>query len=91
MISASHDLYRQQRLRCGFPPKELHAPNDTSQPLNLANGDRVLVDILSDQSEQPQKGEELETATQGESSSSSSLTTFTESEEAVAVSELLIL
>ena len=52
----SHDLYRQQRLQCGFPPRELYHPSDSSQPLNLANGDRVLVDLISDQSEQPQKG-----------------------------------
>ena len=76
-------LYRQQRLRCGFPPRELHAPSDISQPLNLANGDRVLVDIIPDQSEQPQKGEELEAAAQEDSSSHS---TSSESEEA-AISE----
>ena len=69
MISLSHDQYRQQRLRCGFPPRELHAPSDSSQPLNLANGDRVLVDIISDQSEQPQKREELEAAPQEDNSS----------------------
>ena len=78
MIYTSHDLYRQQRLRCGFPPRELHAPSDTSQPLNLANGDRVLVDVISDQSEQPQKGEELEAAAQENTSSHS---TASEAEE----------
>ena len=76
----SHDLCRQQRLRCGFPPRELHAPSDSSQPLNLANGDRVLVDIISDQSEQPQRREELESTAQEDNSQS----TFSESEEVAA-------
>ena len=49
----------------------MHAPSDINQPLNLANGDRVLVDIVSDQSEQPQKGEELETAAQEDTSTHS--------------------
>lgn len=82
MIPMYHMIsYRQQRLRCGFPPRELHAPSDSSQPLNLANGDRVLVDIISDQSEQPQKGQELEAAAQDDSSSQS---VSSESEEATA-------
>ena len=59
----------------------LHAPSDSSQPLNLANGDRILVDIISDQSEQPQKGEELEATPQEDNSSHSSPS---ESEEAAA-------
>lgn len=64
--------HRLQRLRCGFPPRELHPPSDASQPLNLANGDRVLVDIISDQSEQPSKREELEATAQDESTQSNS-------------------
>ena len=86
MIS-SHDLHRQQKLRCGFPPRELHPPTDTSQPLNLASGDKILVDIISDQSEQPQKREELEAAPQEDSSSHS---TSSESEEAAA-SEFIVM
>ena len=84
----SYDLHRQQKLRCGFPPKELHPPTDVSQPLNLANGDRVLVDVISDQSEQPQKGEELEAIAQEESSSHS---TSSESEELATASEFVIM
>ena len=28
-----------QRLHCGFPPRGLHPPSDSSQPLHLTNGD----------------------------------------------------
>ena len=81
MIYMYHVISIGNRLRCCFPPRELYPPNVSSQPLNLANGDRVLLDIVSDQSEQPQKGEELETAAQGESSNQ---LTSSESEEAAA-------
>ncbi len=38
----------QQRLRSGFPPKELLPElGDPSLPVNLANGERVSVDILA--------------------------------------------
>ena len=82
-----HMIYRQQKLRCGFPPRELHPPSDSSQPLNLANGDRVLVDVISDQSVQPEKGEELESVPQEESSSQS---TLSESEDVAATSIKLL-
>lgn len=36
----------RQKLRSGFPPRELHPPSDPSQPVALANGERVSVDIL---------------------------------------------
>ena len=29
---------QHQRLHCGFPSRGLHPPSDSSQPLNLTNG-----------------------------------------------------
>lgn len=38
----------QQRLRSGFPPKELLPEcDDPSLPVNLTNGERVSVDIIA--------------------------------------------
>jgi len=70
--------HRRQRLRCGFPPKQLHPPSDPTQPLNLANGDRVLVDVIPDELEQAEKGVELKAALIDENSSQS---TSSEAEE----------
>ena len=37
----------KQRLRSGFPPRELKPPSeDPSLPVNLANGERVSVDVI---------------------------------------------
>ncbi len=36
----------RQKLRSGFPPRELHPPSDPSQPVALVNGEKVSVDIL---------------------------------------------
>ena len=35
-----------QRLRAGFPPKELKPGGDPSLPVQLANGERVQVDVV---------------------------------------------
>lgn len=37
-----------QKLRSGFPPRELCPPSDPSQPVSLANGDKVSVEKLPD-------------------------------------------
>ncbi len=42
-----------QRLRSGFPPKELKPGPDPTQPLELANGERVSVDIIERKVESP--------------------------------------
>ena len=36
-----------QRLRAGFPPKELKPGADPSVPVQLANGERVQVDVVN--------------------------------------------
>lgn len=36
----------RQKIRSGFPPRELHPPSDPTQPVNLENGEKVSVDIL---------------------------------------------
>ena len=36
-----------QRLRAGFPPKELKAGADPNAPVQLANGERVQVDVVN--------------------------------------------
>ena len=36
-----------QRLRAGFPPKELKPGNDPNLPVQLANGERVQVDVIN--------------------------------------------
>ena len=36
----------RQKLRSGFPPRELHCPEDPTQPVALVNGEKVSVDIL---------------------------------------------
>ena len=36
----------QQRLRWGFPPKELR-PSDPTHPVELTNGERVSVDVVA--------------------------------------------
>jgi len=36
----------RQKLRSGFPPRELVAPSDPTLPVALANGDKVSLDIL---------------------------------------------
>ena len=63
--------------------KQLYPPSDCNQPLNLTNGDRVLVDHIPDQSEQPRKGEELVSVPQKESHTQS---TLSESEDVAATS-----
>ena len=37
----------QQRLRAGFPPKELKPGDDPTCPVELVNGERVSVDIVN--------------------------------------------
>ena len=37
----------QQRLRWGFPPRELRPSVDTTHPVELANGERVSVDVVA--------------------------------------------
>jgi hypothetical protein len=36
-----------QRLRAGFPPKELKPGADPNVPVQLANGERVQVDVVN--------------------------------------------
>ena len=36
----------RQKLRLGFPPRELVAPSDPAAPVALANGDKVSLEIL---------------------------------------------
>lgn len=50
-IMLHSDLFRRvpverQKLRSGFPPRELHPPEDPTQPVALVNGEKVSVDIL---------------------------------------------
>ncbi|XP_013409530.1 deubiquitinating protein VCIP135 [Lingula anatina] len=49
-----------QRIRYGFPPRELHPPEDgkEEEPLPLQHGDRVTVEILKDDNEKD-KGDEI--------------------------------
>lgn len=37
----------QQRLRWGFPPKELRPSSDPTHPVELTNGERVSVDVVA--------------------------------------------
>lgn len=37
----------QQRLRWGFPPKELRPSADPTHPVELTNGERVSVDVVA--------------------------------------------
>ena len=37
----------QQRLRWGFPPRELRPSVDPTHPVELANGERVSVDVVA--------------------------------------------
>ena len=37
----------QQRLRWGFPPRELRPSSDPTHPVELTNGERVSVDVVS--------------------------------------------
>ena len=37
---------QRQKLRSGFPPRELLPPVDPTQPVELHNGEKVSVDIL---------------------------------------------
>ena len=48
-LSPSHGSIppEKQRLRSGFPPRELKPPSDDpSLPVELANGERVSVDVI---------------------------------------------
>ena len=40
-----------QRLRAGFPPKELKPGSEPDLPVQLANGERVQVDVVNIQKE----------------------------------------
>ena len=57
-----------QRLRAGFPPKELKAGSEPNLPVQLANGERVQVDIVNVQKE---KASSSSAATKSSSSTSS--------------------
>ena len=43
----------RQRLRSGFPPKELKPGSDPAHPLELTNGERVSVDIIETKQDTP--------------------------------------
>ena len=36
-----------QKLRLGFPPRELRPPSDPTQPVDLANGEKISVDMIT--------------------------------------------
>lgn len=46
MVFLSRIPRHRQKLRSGFPPRELHPPLDVTQPVKLDNGEKVSVDIL---------------------------------------------
>ena len=46
MCSMSRIPPHRQKIRSGFPPRELHPPSDPTQPVDLENGEKVSVDIL---------------------------------------------
>ena len=54
-----------QRLRAGFPPKELKPGADPSVPVQLANGERVQVDVVNVQPKEDQATLAAEEAKKG--------------------------
>lgn len=59
----------RQKLRSGFPPRELQPPADPQQPVDLANGEKVSVDIIPPHTvaeDQTEHGSATATSTQEE-------------------------
>ena len=54
-----------QRLRAGFPPKELKPSADPNLPVQLANGERVQVDVVNIQPKQDPASLAVEDAQKG--------------------------
>ncbi len=47
ILSYSSIPASRQKLRSGFPPRELLPPDDPTRPLDLANGEKVSVDVIA--------------------------------------------
>ena len=54
-----------QRLRTGFPPKELKSGADPNEPVQLANGERVQVEVVNVQPKEDPASSAAEDAQKG--------------------------
>lgn len=57
ILSCNSIPAEQQRLRWGFPPKELRPSTDPTHPVELTNGERVSVDVMATATVSGDRGE----------------------------------